>query len=359
MKLIYSLALTASLLASATSCRDNSPVEVGADSPYIHYMGRLDRTNPAEPAFSFPGTTAMLSFEADSVAMHVSPGSGYFVVEIDSLAPQKVCFGPTDSVMTLGRDLGEGLHNLRVTYCIEGYEKSPRWRGFTLSPGAKLHEPAVPEGPKIEFIGNSITCGYGTDAEGPEIHFSYDTENHCLSYAHQTARLLDADYYVVARSGSGIYRNYNGPREGSPDGTIPSEYDNTLIYCPDVKWDFSTWQPDVVCINLGTNDTSLGNYDIALFGERYGEFLSHLRSVYPDAKFVLLTGSMLHGKALDDVRHTLDSLAASRPGVMRFDMSEETGELGYGADYHPSPRRAALNAVELSQFIANEVLPSN
>lgn len=347
--------ILAGLLAGLCSCSKPAEVYVDPASPHIFYMGRMDRTNPSEPAFTYPGTTAMLTFESDSIAMAVSPGSGYFVVEIDSLAPAKVFFGDNDSVKTLARDLGEGIHNARITYCMEGYEKNPRWRGFTLSPGARLHEPRRPKGPKIEFIGNSITCGYGTDAEGPEIHFSYDTENHCRTYAHHAARLLDAEYYVVARSGAGIYRNYNGPREGSPDGTMPFEYDNTLIYHPEQKWDFSSWQPEIVCINLGTNDTSLDNYDINLFREGYDRFLDHLREVYPDATFVLLTGPMLHDRALADVKMALDSLAGAKEGVLRFDMSEENGELGYGADYHPSPRRAALNAVELSQFLSHEL----
>ncbi len=311
----------------------------------------MDWTDPAEPAFTYPGTTAMLSFESPWIDMAVSPGSGHFVVEIDSMPAQKVFFGERDSVMRLADNLGDGIHNARITYCIEGYEKNPHWRGFMLAPGGQLHEPKRPKGPKIEFIGNSIICGYGTDAEGPEIHFSYETENHCLTFAHLAARLLDAEYYVVARSGAGIYRNYNGPREGSPDGRMPDDYDNVLIYHPENKWDFSKWQPDIVCVNLGTNDLSLNNYDIDLFRDAAGRFTDHIREVYPEATIVLLTGPMLHGKTLEDARGALDAVAAEREGVERFDLSEETGELGYGAEHHPSAKRHAVNAVELSQFI--------
>ena len=61
----------------------------------------------------------------------------------------------------------------------------------------------------------------------------------------------------------------------------------------------------------------------------------------PQAKIVLLTGPMLHGTALEDVKASLDKLAANADNIYRFDMSEQTGELGYGADYHPSAAQAA------------------
>lgn len=336
----------------AVSCSGSGQLDVDPNDPGILYMGRILRTDSTAPTFTYPGTTAMLNFEGSSIAMAASPGSGQFMVEIDSLAPFKINFTPSDSLITLADSLGEGAHSLRVTYAIEGYEKHPEFRGFVISgPGSKLLP--APERPKlrIEFIGNSITCGYGTDADSGDTHFSYDTENHTLSYAYLTARALDADFNVVARSGIGMYRSYNGPREGTPDNRIPAEYDHTLIYDPAHYWDHRSFRPDIICINLGTNDTSVDNYDITLFEEAYKKFLAHLHLLQPQAKIVLLTGPMLHGKPLEDVTAVLDSLAEGKDYVYRFDMSEQTGELGYGADYHPSRAQAAKNADELTAFL--------
>lgn len=336
----------------AVSCSGSGQLDVDPNDPGILYMGRILRTDSTAPTFTYPGTTAMLNFEGSSIAMAASPGSGQFMVEIDSLAPFKINFTPSDSLITLAESLGEGAHSLRVTYAIEGYEKHPEFRGFVISgPGSKLLP--APERPKlrIEFIGNSITCGYGTEADSGDTHFSYDTENHTLSYAYLTARALDADFNVVARSGIGMYRSYNGPREGTPDNRIPAEYDRTLIYDPAHYWDHRSFRPDIICINLGTNDTSVDNYDINLFEEAYKKFLAHLHLLQPQAKIVLLTGPMLHGKPLEDVTAVLDSLAEGKDYVYRFDMSEQTGELGYGADYHPLRAQAAKNAAELTAFL--------
>lgn len=336
----------------AASCSGSGQLDVDPNDPGILYMGRILRTDSTAPTFTYPGTTAMLNFEGSSIAMAAAPGSGQFMVEIDSLTPFKINFTPSDSLITLADSLGEGAHSLRVTYAIEGYEKHPEFRGFIISgPGSKLLP--TPERPKlrIEFIGNSITCGYGTDADSGDTHFSYDTENHTLSYAYLTARALDADFNVVARSGIGMYRSYNGPREGTPDNRIPAEYDHTLIYDPAHYWDHRSFRPDIICINLGTNDTSVDNYDITLFEDAYKKFLAHLHLLQPQAKIVLLTGPMLHGKPLEDVTAVLDSLAEGKDYVYRFDMSEQTGELGYGADYHPSRAQAAKNAAELTAFL--------
>jgi len=186
--------------------------------------------------------------------MLAKPGSGYFMVELDNLAPFKINFSENDSVATLASNLDNNEHRVRVTYAIEGYQKRPEFRGFLLSDGGKMLNAPKRSSRRIEFIGNSITCGYGIEADSAREKFTYDTENHYYTFAARTARALGAEYHVVARSGIGMYRNYGGPTEGTPDGCLPALYDRTLFYDADEKWDFSSFQPDVVCVNLGTND---------------------------------------------------------------------------------------------------------
>lgn len=344
--------LVTALCVLAVSCSDNRGLRVSPDNPDILYMGRILFSDSLPPTFTYPGTTAMLNFEGSSIEMCASPGSGQFMVEIDSLAPFKINFTPSDSVILLADSLSEGPHSLRVAYAIEGWEKHPEFHGFIIGGDNAALLPA-PERPelRIEFIGNSITCGYGTEADNGSVRYSYDNQNHTLSYAYLTARALDADFNVVARSGIGMYRSYNGPREGTPDERMPGEYDRTLIYNPAHYWNHRSFRPDIICINLGTNDTSLGNYDIEAFELAYKKFLVHLRTLQPQAKIVMLTGPMLHGEALKDVTEVLDRLAETDDHYYRFDLSEQTGELGYGADHHPSAAQAARNGEELTAYL--------
>ncbi len=324
---------------------------VAPSDPRISYMGRIHWGDSIEPEFNFPGVTARFAFEGTGLSMAARPGSGQFMVEIDSIKPFKINFTKNDSLITLADGLDERCHNVRVTYAIEGYEHNPSFRGFYISEGGRMLPAPAPGKMKIEFIGNSITCGYGLETDDPTQGFSYDSENHCLSYAFLTARNLDAEVNVVARSGIGMYRNYGGPREGT-DLTMPDEYSHTMLYDSNKPWDFSRFQPDVVCVNLGTNDTSLDNYDIGRYERATEDFVNRLTGYYPGARIVLLTGSMMNGRALDDVKSALDRVASAHPGVVsRFDMTPQDGQLGYGADYHPSAAQARLMADELTAFL--------
>lgn len=332
---------------------------IPATESHIRYMGRSLTTAEGHKAFNFPGFTAMLNFTGPSLSMATSPGSGYFVVEIDSLPPRKVHYDSCDSLLTLADNLAPGPHSARITYAIEGYQFQPRLKGFGIADTATALPATEKNRLKIEFIGNSMTCGYGTDAASEKDHFSYATENHCRSFAHLTGRALDADVNIVARSGIGVYRNYDGPREGSPTGTMAQEYDKTMIYDDSAPWDFTTFQPDIICINLGTNDLSTGNYDIALYEKAYSGFLDHVRAMNPKAKIVLLTGSMLTGRELAKVKAVLDRIARGRKEVYRFDFSPITGKYGYGADWHPSAARSRVMADELVRFLSAFSAPTH
>lgn len=337
--------LAGSILAG---CQTSKETRISADNPDIKYMGRIHWTDTGEGEFTYPGTTALLRFKGTGLSMEASPGSGKFMVEIDGNEPFAVNFTPTDSLLALAENLNDTIHDVRITYAIEGFEFKPAFRAFDIE-GKLL--PAAPKSEmKIEFIGNSITCGYGIEDDDPNHGFSYDTENHTMTYAYKAARALGADFNVVARSGIGIYRNYGSPKEGG-EQTMPMEYDYTMLYDHDYEWDHSKFHPDIICINLGTNDTSEDNYDITIYEERYRDFLHHLRDLHPQAKIVLLTGCMLQGQALTDVQDVLDRLASENEGVFRFDMSPHTGDLGYGADWHPSARQAERMAEEIIPFL--------
>ena len=249
-------------------------------NPDIVYTGRISFTNPDRPAWNYPGVQIMAAFEGTSLRMLAKPRSGYFMAQIDQAEPFKVAFrGERDSVVTLATALPEGRHLVRLMYVIEGYEFFPEFWGFVLDEGRQLVKAPLLPSRKIEFIGNSITCGYGNEGLKKEEGFDYATENHYYSYASITARNLQAQHWVVARSGIGAYRNYDGPKTGNPDSNMPVQYEYTgYAWKPELrkeptflqeKWDFNRYQPDVVCINLGTNDLSTPNYDLSLLKQGY------------------------------------------------------------------------------------------
>ena len=58
---------------------------------------------------------------------------------------------------------------------------------------------------RFNFTPQNGDLGYGNEGTKPNEGFDYATENHYYSYASITARTLDAQHWVVARSGIGAY----------------------------------------------------------------------------------------------------------------------------------------------------------
>ena len=340
---------------------------ISPTDPFIQYTGRISFANPERPAWNFPGIQIVASFEGTSLRMIAKPRSGYFVAQIDQAEPFKVAFrGERDSVVTLATALPNGVHTVKLMYAIEGYEFYPEFWGFVLDKDKKLVEtPALPSR-KIEFIGNSITCGYGNEGLKKEEGFDYATENHYYSYASITARNLEAQHWVVARSGIGAYRNFAGPKTGNPESNMLAQYEYVgFAWKPDLrkeatflneKWDFSRYQPDVVCINLGTNDLSTPNYDLQLLKQNYQKLLKKVRQHNPKAKIVFLTGTMLYNKELELQKQLLDEVAAEAKNagdqeVYRFDMAPIAGNEWYGNDWHPNIYQDEKMAGELTAYL--------
>ena len=359
MKRIFlTLSLTlATLIVQASTTLPLTGTVIKPTDKNIQYVGRICFDNPERPRFTYPGTQINARFTGTSLKLWAKPRSGFFMAQIDDAEPFKVSFmGERDSVVTIATALPQGCHTLRLMYVIEGYDLKPDFRGFVLDSGAQLlPPPALPER-TIEFIGNSITCGYGNEAIVPSDHFEYETENHYLTYAQLTCRALGARAHVVARSGIGVYRSYGGPKTGTPENVMTTEYEYTNLYDRSERWDFSRYQPQLVCINLGTNDLSTNNYDVSLLKAAYKKFLQQVRSHNPKAKIVYLCGSMLGGKELDIARQTLNEVVdeAHKQGdneVYRFDFTPSNGSLKYGADWHPSLWQHQLMASELTAYL--------
>jgi lysophospholipase L1-like esterase len=345
------------MLTIAASAATTLPLKGNVVKPTdknIQYVGRICYDNPERPRFTFPGTQINARFTGTSLRLMCKPRSGYFMAQIDGAEPFKVAFmGQRDSVVTLATALPNGEHTVRLMYVVEGYELKPSFWGFILDSGSNLLPPPPLPDRTIEFIGNSITCGYGNESSNKYDHFEYETENHYMGYAQMTCRALGAYCHVVARSGIGVYRSYGGPKTGTPDNVMTTEYEYTNLYDRSERWDFNRFQPQVVCINLGTNDLSTKPYDEKLLKAAYKKFLAQVRGHNPKAKIVYLCGSMLYGKELDLCRQILNEVVdeAHKAGdqeVYRFDFSPSDGTLLYGADWHPSVWQHELMAAELT-----------
>ncbi len=347
-------ALTSCAHDSTNTSKDNSSM-TGVDNPHILYSGRSAKTDDGKIAFGYSGARIRAKFFGSSIAMRMWDDSGenYVLVWIDGVATGKLRLDASDGLYQLADDLPCGEHTVEVVRITECSFGLIRFGGFELNDGARLLEwDSANRDRKIEFIGDSITCGYGIEADDPELHFEAATENFCLGYSSLAARALDADYLVVSRSGIGMLRNFDGPYEGSED-TMPDVYPHTFYLQPDSGWDFSRFTPDLVCINLGTNDFSTSGVNVEKFVARYTAFAKVLLDNYPKARLLVLQGPMENGDSLRDaLGRVVAALEDYAPGRVSYFKLSAQGSLGYGADYHPNREQAKVNAAELSAHVA-------
>ena len=217
---------------------------------------------------------------------------------------------------------------------------------------------------KIEFIGDSITCGYGVLGK-PENLFSTETESADDAFAVQCARALDADYQLVSFSGIGVISRYIEPEENEPltDVLMPALYPHTDAvlakrygWRPE-SWDFSSFCPQVVVINLGTNDDS---YTRGIrereerFEEEYCEFVRNIHRRNPGAEIVCTFGVMSQ-RLLPRVEEAVQRLSESGvPVRMHREEPILPGEVT-GCDGHPSAQRQRKMAESLTEFLLQEI----
>lgn len=216
----------------------------------------------------------------------------------------------------------------------------------------------------IEFVGDSITCGYGVDDEDRNNHFSTTTEDVTKTYAYKTAKELEADYSMVSISGYGIISGYTGDGTKQDNQVMGKYYDKIgFSYAnsggfkvSDWEWDFVR-EPDMVVINLGTNDSSYVGSDADRkqeFFDGYVDFLKMIREKNPNA-YILCTlglmGDSLYPTVEEAVAAYSEETGDTRLSTFHFDPIK--ADEGYAADWHPTEATHSRAAEELSAEISS------
>lgn len=211
-------------------------------------------------------------------------------------------------------------------------------------------KPAAEKERKIEFIGDSITCGYGVDDEDRNHHFSTATEDVTKAYAYRTAQALGADYSMFSISGYGIISGYTTSSTPQSKQVIPRYYDDLGFshqkFSEDAKpssvnWDHTKFQPDLVVINLGTNDASYCKSEEtkAEFVTGYVDFLKTVRAANPDAQ-ILCTLGIMGTELLPSVQTAVENYTAETGDskVSSFGFVPQQEADGIAADWHPTAK---------------------
>ena len=242
-----------------------------------NFFGRLDRTNPAKPAFSWPGCELQLLWrgaEAPRATLRVPPSR--FLLEVRVMSPDgspyepKRAFSEPVASIQLAFDAGEREIDLsggvavppealccsRLILASEPFDRPVAILECRSADGSEALDLASlstrpTHRPVIEFVGDSLTVGYGLvpHCEADPL----DGTDHTQGYAFLASRELGADHLAIARSGKGIVRNWNGGEVGE---TMPDLYEDLVPRSGARLARDAVERVDLAVVALGANDFS-------------------------------------------------------------------------------------------------------
>jgi lysophospholipase L1-like esterase len=266
-------------------------IEIPADDSRIAYQGRYAIGAAHQVILGFPGIVTALRVNSATlrVRMHASSGDVYFNLSVDGAAPTRMRLREGANVVSLLAAAGPGIHVVELTRRTEGWEGICEIQGFDLGSGSLMPAPEPPKR-KLLFIGDSITCGEGTEeADDPESPGA-ERSNAPASFGMKIAARLGAQVHLVSYGGRGIIRDWEGTRATN---NAPQFYELALPDDPKAPWDHARYVPDAVGICLGTNDFSQGIPDRDEFVNAYAAFVRKVQRDSNGAPVILIDSPIL------------------------------------------------------------------
>lgn len=303
---------------------------VKASDSAVDYVGRVKKYADGSVSYDWAGVYLRTRFTGTSVAIDAEDTAfEEYNVFIDGKQVSVVSFDKKRTRMVLAKGLTKGEHTLMFQKRNEGMTGRFTIHSFLLDKDAMLLPVVSRPQRLIEFVGNSITCGYGT--ESTEIDHPYDprTADSNHGYGPIIARYFDADYMLTSHSGQGIVKNWDDTVTMS---NVCMLHRYTRLFDEgEEQWDFSV-KPSLVCISLGTNDYSQApKPSEAEFTGAYRQWLHIVREKYGDVP-VLFIAPLAGEPSRTYMKRLVDSLSVNDKNVYYMalyeEMMEEEPDLG-------------------------------
>ena len=255
------------------------------------------------------------------------------------------------ATVSLASGLAAGTHT--VTLMMRSMDETQsRWgaplvsaaifRGVAVT-GGNLEQTYRPLRPWIEFLGDDIT-------EGVNVWTSHNGQTRRawrndarIAYPSQTAQMLGAEWRQVGFAGQGILKAGNG---GVPKANDAFNW----LYQLNPR---DPWQPDMVVINQGTNDSDA---DASTFQAGYTEYMTTIRTAYPNAKIVALRP--FNGSQAAPIKAAVDArVAGGDPRTYYVDSNGWLGSSDYTDGVHPNEQGSGKAARALVTALQQIGLP--
>ncbi len=342
-------------LAASSIARAPTPNAVEPEAkPTPRFVGRwVPEPSGDGMRCAWSGSYVVGRFKGTSISARIKDeGFNLFQVVIDGEVKKvlKTEKAKGEASYLLAEGLADGVHEVSLHRRAEAKVGEAVFFGFEAPNGGKL----LPAGPaperRIETIGDSISTGYGNEGPGAACGYVNSEQNEYLTYGAIAARNLNADHTTIAWSGKTLHEM----KEYFPTA-LPARPDGP-------RWDFAKYQPQVVVVNLGTNNFALVDPGEARFVRLYHEMVHAVRAAYPKAFIVCALGSMLSNvypegrnnltQARKYMKVAVAKLKEAGDTNLEFlEFPEQNHADGLGCGFHPSLKTHRLMGERLTGFI--------
>lgn len=345
----YLFLLSSLIILLGFSYEISKDKSIAFDHAAISFHGRFDFSNKQAPKVWAPGAYVQFAFSGTDCSIAVidemkyGNHHNYIHVVVDGKAKRIKLTGKYNRII-IASNLSDTVH--QVTICKDT-ESAIGFIQFHEISCEKILPIASKKQAIIEFIGDSITCGNGSDLSMSSCSTAswYDQHNAYDAFGPTVARMLGVDYLLSAVSGIGLTRSCCGTTY-----TLPEVYQAIDFSPMGEKWNDATQQPQVICITLGQND---GLQLEEVFIQSYRRFITRLKSANPKVKIVCCSSPMadeklsqFHAEVLPKIVSYFTKKNDSSVTYFIYD-----GHFRGGCDAHPTVEEHKQIARQLAGFL--------
>jgi Carbohydrate esterase 2 N-terminal len=326
----------------------------------LYYQGRINYKKDCA-GLQWSGSSVTINFKGDNISAILKDAdtANYYNIILDDSVIGKIHTDTIQKTFLLASGLSNKKHRLQLYKRTEATMGTTWFYGFTTSTTTKILGAPKPPKRKIEFYGNSISCGWGIEDTSSRDSGAGYFENAYETYSAITARHFNAQYACIARSGIGVMLSWFP--------IIMPEMYNRIDAADSMSiWNFNNYTPNIVVINLFQNDSWLINMpeheqfknrftttkpDEQFIINAYKNFVERIRSKYKNAYIICALGNMDATKASSSwptyISKAVSLLHDGKIKTLFFKYKETRG--------HPNLLEQKKMAAELILFIDKNV----
>ena len=340
-------------------------MKITASTPGIRLMGRMD---PAQDPLAMDWTGSGIEFRfrgTDAWAKLEAPAAAPIMWMIVLADGQPVTRFPVEpGIRMYPLLLGLEAEQERTVTLMKETQCMPDSPASTVLLHSLRIDGELTELPKrdlkIEFIGDSLTSGEGALAARDNMEWVTPWFTARGNYSWYACEALNAERSILSQSGWGVCWDWQHTEANNLYEAY--EYTAGVLHGSEAEargcrklWDFSSWQPDIVCIRLLTNDNNGMNEKQSFEKDREtvirgaADMIRKVRKYNPGAKIVwILPGTDCHPELAAEAVKQVQ--AEGMKDVCSF-VLPDYGPEDMGARWHPNAEYNRRAGKLLGEFL--------